>query len=109
MDIHALKLALQQGVVTILFTKMNGEKRQMYATLQDSVVPPLKEGLVHHNNPDVLTVYDTEAQGWRSMRVELISKWEAGQVAPAPAPAPETIGWSPKTVPTPIPSSSDEK
>ena len=44
MDVNALKVALQQGIVTIDFTKVNGHKRQMLATLETSRLPPPKPG-----------------------------------------------------------------
>ena len=53
------------------FQKVNGELRDMYCTLNPNVLPesgntePMSQG-----KPGILTVYDIEAEGWRSMRDE---------------------------------------
>jgi len=72
-----LKDLLKEQEVTISFTKVSGEERVMTCTLNPSVVPPapapkvLAEGAVaktKKENPDICSVWDITAQGWRSFR-----------------------------------------
>lgn len=61
--------ALKEGVVGITFTKENGETRHMFATLNEQFLPKTEgEGSERATNPEVQSVWDTQAQGWRSFR-----------------------------------------
>lgn len=69
-----LQSILKLAEVDVVFTKRDGTDRVMKCTLNESKIPapeikestePKKEKKV---NLDVLAVYDTEAQGWRSFR-----------------------------------------
>ena len=68
--------ALQEGIVVVSFTKVNGDKRVMTCTLQEGVIPrpakddPITQKKVRAINPEVCSVWDTNAQGWRSFRWE---------------------------------------
>jgi hypothetical protein len=70
--------ALKEREVVVSFTKVNGEKRVMTCTLNESVLPPApekKEGArVKKENPDVCSVYDVNAKGWRSFRWENVTE-----------------------------------
>jgi hypothetical protein len=67
---------LREGEVTVTFTKVNGDKRVMTCTLQESVLPPAKKDdpltqkKVREINPEVCSVWDVNANGWRSFRWE---------------------------------------
>ena len=67
---------LKQGKVVVEFKKLNGDYRKMHCTLQEGVVPtankadPLSQKKVRAVNPEVCSVWDTNAQGWRSFRWE---------------------------------------
>lgn len=64
---------LQQGVRTIVFTKVDGTERTMKATLQESVVPA---STGTSTAPDSnLVVWDTEKSGWRSVRINSIKSF----------------------------------
>ena len=60
----------------VIFRKVNGESRDMRCTLNPDVVPaasktdPLSQTKVRELNEEVLCVWDTQADGWRSFRVE---------------------------------------
>ena len=72
---EVLKKELANGVVTVIFNKQDGSERVMKATLNEDIVPPLDTTNVKQNrakNPDVLAVWDTEANGWRSFRFDSI-------------------------------------
>jgi hypothetical protein len=67
---------LREGEVTVTFTKVNGDKQVMTCTLQESVLPPAKKDdpltqkKVREINPEVCSVWDVNANGWRSFRWE---------------------------------------
>jgi len=72
-----LKSVLNDGVATITFTKTDGTERVMKCTLDRKMVPEPKvvhESRLRSISPDVLPVYDIEAQGWRSFRWDSVTK-----------------------------------
>lgn len=105
MDTNALKGALLAGKVTINFTKVNGHKRTMIATLNPMMLPPPKPDAIQQKTKDasLLIVWDTEVSGWRTIKVDSISTWEAGEhkTEPAHVPATPVSGWSPNPT-TPV-------
>jgi hypothetical protein len=75
-----LKSILNDGVATVTFTKSDGTERVMKCTLDRKLVPNYDERgevkriieQIRTVSPDVLPVYDVEAQGWRSFRWDSI-------------------------------------
>ena len=73
-DKEAIINDLHQKVCKVVFTKVNGDTRVMHATLNESLLPQqvdLEEHIQKKTkkpNPDVLAVYDVDANGWRSFR-----------------------------------------
>ena len=73
-----LKALLQEKVMEVTFTKINGDKRIMECTLQSSALPPAKKDepitqkKVREINLEVMSVWDTKANGFRSFRMENI-------------------------------------
>lgn len=70
-------LQVDTGIVT--FTKKDGTERVMKCTLNSKVLPPMPvtEGKKERKqNPDVLAVYDIDAQGWRSFTIKSVTKVE---------------------------------
>jgi len=69
---------LQQGECRVIFKKTNGEERDMTCTLQPTVIPsakkddPLSQKKVRSINEEVLPVWDVNAKGWRSFRVDSV-------------------------------------
>jgi hypothetical protein len=61
---------LNEGVISVLFTKKDGTERLMECTLHEDYVPEIKG--TKAINPDVIAVYDIEAEGWRSFRWDSI-------------------------------------
>ena len=63
---------LKNGEVTVTFTKVNGDKRVMTCTLNEAVLPPAKKDdpltqkKVRAINPEVCSVWDVNAKGWRA-------------------------------------------
>lgn len=73
-----LKNILNDDIVNVVFTKKDGTERSMKCTLRENLLPkqeikedtdPKKE---RKENPDVLAVYDLEAKGWRSFRIDSV-------------------------------------
>lgn len=69
---------LHEGIVSVTFRKTDGTTRVMKATLSSEMIPaqplteseePKKERKV---NDAVMAVWDTEANGWRSFRLDRI-------------------------------------
>ena len=63
---------LNEGVISVLFTKKDGTERLMECTLHEDYVPEIKG--TKAINPDVIAVYDIEAEGWRSFRWDSINE-----------------------------------
>jgi hypothetical protein len=72
--------ALQQGLVEVSFIKVNGERRDMLCTLNEDHLPSRKEQdnaqQSRKENPAVQSVYDVNANGWRSWRWDNVVEFE---------------------------------
>lgn len=69
-----VKAGLQSAIATIVFEKADGTLRQMRCTLMSEHLPEYKEPspVMKRQNDDVLPVWDLEAGGWRSFRIDSI-------------------------------------
>lgn len=71
-----VKSILREGVARVTFTKVDGTERNMKCTLNEKVIPQSTEEKktvkVKAYNPDVISVWDTENNGWRSFRWDSI-------------------------------------
>lgn len=69
---------LHEGEVLVHFEKADGTMRNMLATLKEELLPEqidIEEEIQKKKpNPDVLAVWDTENQGWRSFRWDRLVK-----------------------------------
>lgn len=73
----ALIEMLSKGICTVTFTKVNSETRTMPCTLMSNLLPP---SLMRENtekkerkvNTDVLRVFVTDIQQWRSFRIDSV-------------------------------------
>lgn len=78
MNRHELKEVLQNGVVTVVFTKVDGTERTMNCTLMTEYIPAVGQGqqllneTVRVENPNTLSVWDIDNGGWRSFRMDSI-------------------------------------
>lgn len=67
---------LSKNTCRVIFKKVNGEERDMQCTLREDIIPaasksdPLTQKKVRNINAEVIPVYDINAEGWRSFRVE---------------------------------------
>lgn len=78
---YELKEMMQNSVTTVVFTKVDGTKREMNCTLLAEYLPEqpvtdkqqlLTEGLTKAENPNTLSVWDLDNNGWRSFRVDSV-------------------------------------
>lgn len=76
-DRNVLLNELRSNVVEVLFTKANGESRNMVCTLKPNYLPKdyIKEdeNNFHQKHPDTMIVWDIQNNGWRSFRIDSIS------------------------------------
>ncbi len=72
---------LKKNVMRITFTKVNGDERVMLCTLHDSILPeqPISE-IKKKVNPDTLSVWDLDNNGWRSFRLDSIKEMKVVEV-----------------------------
>ena len=66
----------KNGVITVRFTKVNGDERTMKCTLLTEYLPNQTdiEDTTTRINDNVLAVLDVEANGWRSFRVDSVKE-----------------------------------
>ena len=73
---------LRNNIVTVTFTKVNGEERTMKCTLMAEYVPnaPSNNGqvLIQESESKAVSVWDTEVNGWRSFRVDSVKSISMG-------------------------------
>ncbi|MDA9953107.1 SH3 beta-barrel fold-containing protein [Planktomarina sp.] len=74
-----LKLQLEQNVLVVDFTKLNGDKRVMTCTLREDMKPratktdAMSQKKVREISDAVVSVWDVNAKGWRSFRYDRIN------------------------------------
>jgi hypothetical protein len=73
--------ALKTSKCRVEFTKVNGQTRTLYCTLQEDLLPPVPKDASkkpHLWSEETVSVWDLEAAGWRSFRVDSVLKFENG-------------------------------
>ena len=77
-----LKNLLDQNVLTVDFTKLDGDKRVMTCTLREDIKPAatktdaMSQKKVREVSDAVVSVWDVNAKGWRSFRYDRINSVE---------------------------------
>jgi hypothetical protein len=74
---------LRHNIVTVTFTKTNGEERVMRCTLQTNYIPnaPSHNGelvVESKTNSNNVSVWDVESNGWRSFRIASVKSISMG-------------------------------
>ena len=73
---------LRHNLVTVTFTKVNGEERIMTCTLLSEHIPnaPRTNGevVVKQTNNNAISVWDVNANGWRSFRIDNVKSISMG-------------------------------
>lgn len=83
-----LRKILIDDVVKVTFTKVSGDKRVMKCTLQEQFLPAqvdLEETIQkkREKSDTNMSVWDIEAKGWRSFRIENLISVEVNDHAPS--------------------------
>ena len=74
-----LKTLLEQNVLVVDFTKLNGDKRVMTCTLREDIKPKptktdtMSQKKVREVSDAVVSVWDVNAKGWRSFRYDRVN------------------------------------
>ena len=69
--------SLRNGICVVSFTKMNGDTRVMKCTLQSGYLPEQDETKavdVREGYENVVNCWDIDASGWRSFRLDRITR-----------------------------------
>lgn len=79
MNKFELKEILENGVVTVVFEKVDGTIREMKCTLLTEYLPVsdkqlLTEEVIRKENDSSISVWDVENNGWRAFRLESIKE-----------------------------------
>lgn len=69
---EALVSSLQKNIMSVIFTKKNGEERTMHCTLNETLLPEITGDSEKKENLDVLAVWDVDIDAWRSFRLDSI-------------------------------------
>lgn len=82
-DKASLTETARNGVITVRFIKVNGDERIMRCTLLSEYLPVQKdiEEISTKENSNVLAVWDIDANGWRSFRVDSVQEVTLGTEA----------------------------
>lgn len=78
---------LQNNICEVTFTKVDGTSRKMRCTLSPQYLPEEYRGrgsLLTETDRNTISVWDLEASGWRSFRVESVSTFTALNYNSAP-------------------------
>jgi hypothetical protein len=64
------------GKATVVFTKSDGTERELLCTLKEEFIGAYekKTERVKKENPDVMSVWDLENNGWRSFRIDSVKR-----------------------------------
>lgn len=78
-DRDALLNHLRNDICVVTFTKKDGTERVMKCTLISDQIPeenkPKGTGKKVQND-NIIAVYDLEADGWRSFKLDTITEWK---------------------------------
>jgi len=73
MNIEAIRNLLKTDLVTVVFTKKDGTKREMHCTTIPEYLPEIARSITNiPPKEDIVTVWDLEQNGWRSFLLDSI-------------------------------------
>lgn len=74
MNRNELVEKLSANICEVTFTKVNGDQRVMPCTLREDILPTRSSDTKERKvNESVLSVWVTDANGWRSFRVDSVT------------------------------------
>lgn len=71
---------LRNRIVSVSFIKKDGTNRDMNCTLSDAIIPPdhtpkgTGKVTVDEEDPELIRVFDVDAQGWRTIIFDSVTK-----------------------------------
>jgi len=71
---------LKQGTVLVTFTKLNGDERIMTCTKSFDIIPEQYHPKSDKVIEGTITVWDVNANGWRSFKYDRVTKVEYNEV-----------------------------
>ena len=87
LDQNSMLNQLQNNICEVTFTKVDGTIRKMRCTLSPNYLPEEyreRGSLLTETERNNISVWDLEASGWRSFRVESVSTFTALNYNSAP-------------------------
>lgn len=70
------KRVLKESIANVVFTKADGSTRKMRCSLRPEDLPPVEasngEGSTKAPSTTTVAVWDLDAQGWRSFRIDSV-------------------------------------
>ena len=77
MNNYELKQQLQNGIVSVVFTKLDGSTRTLKCTLLPEYLPAVEPSaeaqlLTEESERPTIRVWDVENNGWRSFRFDSV-------------------------------------
>ena len=72
-----LQTQLRDEILEVTLRKANGDKRVMNCTLMEQIMPTTEEKKDTTDkkvNEDILSVWDIDAKGWRSFRINTVTR-----------------------------------
>ncbi len=69
---EALVKSLQKNIMSVVFTKKNGDERTMHCTLSEYILPEITGDSTKKENLEVVTVWDIDKDAWRCFRLDSI-------------------------------------
>jgi hypothetical protein len=75
-----LNSLLQEGIVTVKFTKKDGSERTLKCTLKQDMIPSDKMPKESNRKKpsESIAVFDVENDGWRSFRLDSVKELNIG-------------------------------
>lgn len=71
MTIEEIRELLRKEIVQVTFTKKDGSTRVMNCTTRSDYLPEMSS-YTHVQPEGIVTVWDTDASGWRSFRFDTV-------------------------------------
>lgn len=73
------KSVLKENIANVVFTKADGSERKMRCTLDAGYLPTVEatksEGSTKKQSTEVVAVWDLDAEGWRSFRIDSVKNF----------------------------------
>lgn len=72
MNIDEMREIIRNEIVEVIFTKKDGSERKMLCSTMSDIIPDMSGSKLSKPNDGIVTVWDIEADGWRSFRFDSV-------------------------------------